>query len=68
MAATAQCDTIVLNHPAGRYPAAALDMKGRMLADTGRYEAAREAWQRLLIQYPNHLFAADVRDRIRSLP
>ena len=67
-AAAAPCDTIVLDHPAGRYPAAALDLKGSMLADSGRYEAARDAWQRLLIQYPDYLFAADIRDRIRSLP
>lgn len=67
-AAIEQCDRILLDHPDGRYPAAALDLKGRMLAAAGRAGEAREAWERLLLQYPEHLFADDVRDRVRSLP
>ena len=64
----AQLDAIVAGHPDGRYPAAALQLKGRLLAEDGRPEAAREAWQRLLSQYPGFLFSDDVRDDLRRLP
>ncbi len=55
-------------HPDGRYPARALVLRGRILQDAGRSEEARNAWERLLAQYPGYLFLDDVRDDLRALP
>jgi len=63
-----QYERIVLDHPDGRYPAEALFQVGQIHELAEAWEPAREAYERLLIQYPKHLFADDVRDRIRSLP
>lgn len=63
-----QCDRIVLDHPDGRYPAAALALRGEILATGDQDQQARESYERLLMQYPDYLFADDIRDRIRSLP
>ncbi len=67
-AALAQLDRIVLDHPDGRYPADALAERGRILAEADDAAGARAAYERLLIQYPDYLFAAEVRERVRSLP
>ena len=66
--ALAQCAAIVRDHPDGRYPAEALALEGEIRLDRGDPSAARAAWERLLVQYPEYLFADDVRDRLRSLP
>lgn len=61
--------TVVTNeHQGGRYPAAALAEASRLLQATGREDEARAALERLLTQYPDYLFADDVRDQLRSLP
>lgn len=67
-AALAQLDRIVLDQPDGRYPADALAERGRILAEAGDLAGARSAYERLLVQYPDYLFAAEVRERVRSLP
>ncbi|MHB8078930.1 MAG: hypothetical protein ACYDIE_06720 [Candidatus Krumholzibacteriia bacterium] len=66
--ALAQCAAIVRDHPDGRYPAEALALEGRIRLAEGDPAGARTAWERLLVQYPEYLFADDVRDSLRSLP
>ncbi len=66
--ALAQCAAIVRDHPDGRYPADALALEGEIGLARGDPAGARAAWERLLVQYPEYLFADDVRDRLRSLP
>ncbi|MCK9995541.1 MAG: tetratricopeptide repeat protein [Candidatus Krumholzibacteria bacterium] len=61
-------DQVINVHPDGRYPARALVLRGRILQDAGRSEEARNAWERLLSQYPGYLFLDDVRDELRALP
>ncbi len=63
-----QCDRIILDHPGGRYPAAALALRGQILAAADQQAEAREAYERLLLRYPDYLFADDIRDLLRSLP
>jgi hypothetical protein len=58
----------VAQHPRGRFPGAALQMLGRLRLEDGRNDLAREAWERLLAQYPGFLFSDDVRDELRRLP
>jgi len=60
-------DTITHDHADGRYPAAALAATGRLHAASGRTDRARNALERLLAQYPDYLFADEIRDRLRSL-
>jgi tetratricopeptide (TPR) repeat protein len=67
-AALAQLDHIVADQPDGRYPAQALAERGRILAEAGDVAGARAAYERLLVQYPDYLFADEVRERVRSLP
>jgi hypothetical protein len=66
--AVVQLDAIVALHPQGRFPALALQMKGRLQMEAGQPDQARETWQRLLSQYPGFLFGDDVRDDLRRLP
>lgn len=66
--ALAMLDTVVLDHPDGRYPARALELRGRILQGEGLGQEARLAWERLLAQYPEYLFIDDVRDELRALP
>jgi tetratricopeptide (TPR) repeat protein len=66
--ALAQLQRVVLDHPDGRLPAAALAESGRLLADGGRFADARRQYELLLAQYPDYLFADEIRDRVRSLP
>lgn len=66
--ALALLDVVILEHPNGRYPAPALETRGRILQAAGRDEEARLAWERLLAQYPEYLFIDDVRDELRTLP
>jgi len=61
-------DQVINVHPDGRYPARALVLRGRILQDAGRSDEARNAWERLLAQYPEYLFLDDVRDELRALP
>jgi tetratricopeptide (TPR) repeat protein len=67
-AALAQCDRIILDHPDGRYPADALALQGRIMTAQNDQQRARQAYERLLVQYPDYLFADDVRERLRNLP
>lgn len=60
--------TITARHPDGRFPAAALAERARLLADAGRADEARGALEQLLAQYPDWLFADDARDSLRRLP
>jgi tetratricopeptide (TPR) repeat protein len=66
--AATQLEAIVAQHPRGRFPGAALQMLGRLRLEDGRTDLAREAWERLLAQYPGFLFSDDVRDELRRLP
>ena len=66
--ALATLDRVILDHPGGRYPARALEMRGLILQNEGRHAEARLAWERLLAQYPEYLFIDDVRDELRTLP
>lgn len=59
---------ITVRHPDGRYPAAALAERARLLAGAGRAVEARAALEQLLAQYPDWLFADDARDSLRRLP
>lgn len=65
--AIARLDELVAQHPRGRFPGPALQLKGRLELEAGRPEQAREVWQRLLAQYPAFLFSDDVRDDLRRL-
>ena len=67
-AALTQLDQLIRLHPDGRYPAAALALRARLLETGGRLSEARESWDQLLAQYPDYLFIDDVRDHVRSLP
>lgn len=64
-----QLDRIVIDQPAGRLAARALALRGEILADD-RLDAAaaRREYERLLVQYPDFLFAGEVRQRLRDLP
>lgn len=64
-----QLDRIVSEQPAGRLAARALALRGEILADD-RLDAAaaRREYERLLVQYPDYLFAGEVRQRLRDLP
>ena len=66
--ALAQLQRIVLDHPDGRFPAAALARRAAIFSRRGEAERARAEYQRLLMQYPDYLFADDVRDRLKNLP
>jgi len=66
--ALAQCAAIVRDDPDGRRPAEALALEGEIRLERGDPAGARAAWERLLVQYPDYLFADDVRDRLRSVP
>ena len=59
---------ITVNHPDGRYPAAALAERARLLAAGGRPAEARAVLEQLLAQYPDWLFVDDAREALRSLP
>lgn len=68
-AALAQLDRIVLDLPHGRQAAKALALSAEILADArGDHAAARREYERLLVQYPDYLFAAEVRQKLRTLP
>ncbi|MEZ4387802.1 MAG: hypothetical protein R3D98_09530 [Candidatus Krumholzibacteriia bacterium] len=67
--ALAQLDRIVTEQPAGRLAARSLALRGEILADD-RLDtaAARREYERLLTQYPDYLFAGEIRQRLRDLP
>lgn len=68
-AALEQLERIVGEQPAGRMAARALALRAEILADD-RLDtvAARREYERLLVQYPDYLFAGEVRQRLRDLP
>lgn len=66
--ALAQCGRLLLDHPDGRRPADALALSARIRAAAGDTAAARADLERLLLQYPDYLFADDVRERLRQWP
>ncbi len=67
--ALAQLDRIVTDQPDGRLAARSLALRGEILADD-RLDtvAARREYERLLAQYPDYLFAGEIRQRLRDLP
>lgn len=67
--ALAQLERIVLDQPAGRMAARALAERGEILA-MERLDpvAARREYERLLVQYPDYLFATEIRQRLKDLP
>lgn len=68
-AALAQLERVVLELPHGRQAARALARRGEILAVArGDSAAARREYERLLVQYPDYLFAAEIRQRLRMLP
>jgi lipopolysaccharide biosynthesis regulator YciM len=64
-----QLQRIVLDQPDGRHAARALALRGEILAED-RHDAvaARREYERLLTQYPDYLFATEIRLRLRELP
>lgn len=66
--ALAQCGRLLRDHPDGRRPAEALALSSRIRAAAGDTAGARADLERLLLQYPDYLFADDVRERLRQLP
>lgn len=64
-----QLERIVLDLPHGRQAARALALRGEILAEAGGEAAAvRREYERLLMQYPDYLFAAEIRQKLRTLP
>ena len=59
--------TLYTEHPDSRYAAGAMDLEGKLLLREGRAEEARDVWTRVLVQYPDYLFLADVRDELKTL-
>ena len=59
----------MLDQPAGRHAPRALALRGEILAED-RHDAvaARREYERLLTQYPDYLFATEIRLRLRELP
>ena len=67
--ALAQLDRVVLDLPHGRLAPRALVARAEILAaEFGDAAAAGREYERLLVQYPEYLFAAEVRQKLRSLP
>jgi tetratricopeptide (TPR) repeat protein len=67
--ALAQLERIVLDLPHGRQAARALALRAEMFAEVrSDSAAARREYERLLVQYPDYLFATEVRQKLRSLP
>jgi tetratricopeptide (TPR) repeat protein len=62
------CAAVVDEHPDGARAAAALYRRGEILVRAGRVRDGREAWERLLVQYPDALESEDARAKLRSLP
>jgi tetratricopeptide (TPR) repeat protein len=68
-AALAQLDRIVADQPDGRLAPRALALRGAIYAeDRADAVAARREYERLLVQYPDYLFATEIRQRLRELP
>jgi tetratricopeptide (TPR) repeat protein len=68
-AALAQLSRIVDEQPGGRLAPRALALRGEIM--TSRRDdvpAARREYERLLAQYPDYLFAGEIRERLRALP
>lgn len=57
---------VVADHPDGRYAARSLVRRGEILAGQDRIPDARRELDLLLAQYPDYLFADDVRDLLRG--
>jgi hypothetical protein len=68
-AALDQLARIVADHPDGRLAPQALVLSADILADDrGDRDGARRHLERLLVQYPDYLFATEVRQRLGALP
>ena len=68
-AALAQLERIVADQPDGRLAAPALALRGAIYSeDRLDAAAARREYERLLVQYPDYLFATEIRQRLRDLP
>ncbi|MBD3221467.1 tetratricopeptide repeat protein [bacterium] len=68
-AALAMLAEIVEQQPDGRLAPRALALRAEILAEQrGDAPAARREYERLLAQYPDYLFAGEVRERLRALP
>ena len=68
-AALAQLERIVSDQPDGRLAAPALALRGTIYSeDRLDAAAARREYERLLVQYPDYLFATEIRQRLRDLP
>jgi len=68
-AALAQLERIVSDQPDGRLAAPALARRGTIYSeDRLDAVAARREYERLLVQYPDYLFATEIRQRLRDLP
>jgi tetratricopeptide (TPR) repeat protein len=68
-AALVQLERIVGDQPDGRFAPRALALRGEiLLEDRGDATAARQEYERLLVQYPDYLFATEIRQRLRDLP
>ena len=59
---------VASDHPDGGAAAGALLRQGRWLVAAGDAAAARLAWERLVIQYPDDLATEDARTMLRELP
>jgi len=59
--------TLYTEHPDSRYAARAMNLAGQLLQAQGRLDEARDIWTRLLVQYPDDLFLADVREELENL-
>ncbi len=60
--------SLYTDHPASRYAPQAMDLEGQLSQKEGLAAAARDIWTRMLVQYPEYIFLADVRDELRELP
>ncbi len=67
-AAADLASAVVRDRPEGGHAAEALLARGRWLSAAGDAAGARDAWERLAIQYPESLSAEDARNLLRELP
>jgi len=62
------CAAVVREHPDGALAPTALYRQGEILVLAGREREGREAWERLLVQYPDAIETEEARSTLRSLP
>lgn len=66
-AALIQLSAIAEQSPGGRYTAPALDLKGEVLLRQGDEAGARVAFETILVEHEDYVFADGVRDKMRTL-